>query len=78
MPFLPVFMADHNRRFADACRAWPRRASRAPPDEDLTQIFTLQESRRITAKLTVNYKRGLYLLEDYRRRIAASGAPPLS
>jgi len=26
--------------------------------------FTLQESRLITAKLTVNYKRGLHLLED--------------
>ena len=31
---------------------------------DLPQIFTLQESRLITTKLTVNYKRGLYLLED--------------
>lgn len=34
------------------------------PSDDLTQIFTLQESRLITANLTVNYKRGLYLLED--------------
>lgn len=63
-PYLPVFMADHNQRFAQSPRVAhdAHRALRA--DEDLTQIFTLQESRRITAQLTVNYKRGLYVLED--------------
>ena len=34
------------------------------PSEDLTEIFTFQEFRRVTAQLTVNYKRGLYVLED--------------
>jgi hypothetical protein len=63
-PFLPVFLADHNRRFAIPPRVAHDAHRPLHPDEDLTQIFTLQESRLITAKLTVNYKRGLYLLED--------------
>ncbi len=63
-PFLPVFMADYNRRFATPARV-PHDAHRPLlPSEDLAQIFTLQETRRITAQLTVNYKRGLYILED--------------
>jgi len=62
--YLPTFIADYNRRFArppreayDAHR--PLRA-----DEPLETVFTVQEHRRITKQLTVNYKRGLYLLED--------------
>jgi hypothetical protein len=63
-PFLPGFMADYNRRFAIPARV-PHDAHRPLlPSEDLTQIFMLQETRRITAQLTVNYKRGLYILED--------------
>jgi hypothetical protein len=62
--FLPVFMADHNRRFAIPARVTHDAHRPLHPSEDLTHIFTLQESRLITAKLTVNYKRGLYLLED--------------
>jgi hypothetical protein len=63
-PFLPGFMADYNRRFAIPARV-PHDAHRPLlPSEDLTLIFTLQETRLITAQLTVNYKRGLYLLED--------------
>ena len=34
------------------------------PDEDLAQIFTWQETRRISRHLTVHYKRDLYVLED--------------
>ena len=34
------------------------------PQEDLAQIFTLQEPRRISRQLTVHYKRDLYVLED--------------
>ena len=63
-PFLPVFMADHNRRFATPARVAHDAHRALHPSDDLTQIFTLQESRLITATLTVNYKRGLYLLED--------------
>jgi homeodomain-containing protein len=63
-PYLPVFMADHNRRFAKPARVAHDAHRPLRPGEDLAQIFTLQETRRITAQLTVNYKRGLYVLED--------------
>jgi hypothetical protein len=63
-PFLPVFMADYNGRFATPARVLYDAHRPLLPSEDLTQIFTLQETRRITAQLTVNYKRGLYVLED--------------
>jgi hypothetical protein len=63
-PFLPVFMADYNRRVAQSPRV-PHDAHRAlHPEDDLAQIFTLQETRRITRELTVHYKRDLDVLED--------------
>src|SRR5205823_4452562 len=34
------------------------------PEDDLSALFTLQETRRISRQLTVHYKRDLYLLED--------------
>lgn len=62
--FAPEFMADFNARFArpalnphDAHR--PLRA-----DEDLRDIFTWQEKRKVTRQLTLHYKRVMYLLED--------------
>src|SRR5437762_7163743 len=63
-PFLPVFMADYNRRFATPARVHYSAHRPLPPSEDLTEIFTCQELRRITAQLTVSYKRGIYVLED--------------
>src|SRR2546430_6853346 len=63
-PFLPVFMADYNRRFATPARVAHDAHRPLLPTEDLTEIFTFQEFRRVTAQLTVNYKRGLYVLED--------------
>jgi hypothetical protein len=56
-------VADYDRRFAkppaiayDAHR--PLR-----PADDLDQLSTLQETRRISRQLTVHYKRDLYVLE---------------
>jgi hypothetical protein len=63
-PFLPEFIADYNRRFAKPPRVLHDAHRPLLPGEDLSQIFTLQESRRITAQLTVHYKRGLYVLDD--------------
>ena len=63
-PFLPIFLADHNRRFAIPPRVAHDAHRALHPDDDLTQIFTLQEPRLITTQLTVNYKRGRYLRED--------------
>lgn len=60
--YLARYMAEHNRRFAKAPLS-PRDAHRPLlPTEDLTRIFTHQEQRKITKSLTVNYKRGLYLI----------------
>ena len=63
-PFLPEFMADYNARFALAPRVAYNAHRPLRAEEDLTQLFTLQESRRISRELTVHYKRDLYVLED--------------
>lgn len=62
--YLPEFKADHNRRFArspqnsfDAHR--PMRKC-----EDLDEIFTVQDQRKVSENLTLNHKRVLYVLED--------------
>src|SRR5437667_5086830 len=81
-PFLPVFMADYNRRFATPARVAYDAHGPLLPSEDLTEIFTFHELRRITAQLTVNYQRGLYVLEDgvenrrLRRTTALVSEPP--
>jgi hypothetical protein len=46
-PFLPAFMADYNVRFAIAPRVAYDAHRPLRPEEDLNQIFTLQEARRI-------------------------------
>lgn len=63
-PFLPVFMADYNARFARPPHVAYDAHRPLRPEDDLTEIFTLQETRRITRQLTVHYKRDLYVLED--------------
>jgi transposase len=63
-PFLPVFMADYNQRFAKPPAVAYDAHRPLRPDDDLTRIFTLQETRRISRQLTVHYKRDLYVLED--------------
>jgi len=63
-PFLPTFMADYNARFALAPRVAYDAHRPLRPEDDLAQLFTLQETRRISRQLTVHYKRDLYVLED--------------
>jgi hypothetical protein len=76
-PFLPVFMADYNRRFAQPPRVAHDAHRALHPAEDLAQIFTLQETRRITRQLTVHYKRDLYVLEDSVENRRLRGATAL-
>ena len=64
VPFLSAFMADHNQRFAQPPRVAHDAHRALHADEDLTQIFTLQDTRQIGRQLTINYKRDLYILED--------------
>jgi len=63
-PFLPEFMADYNARFAKAPAVAYDAHRPLRPEDDLAQLFTLQETRRISRQLTVHYKRDLYVLED--------------
>jgi len=63
-PFLPAFMADYNRRFAKPPAVAYDAHRPLRPEDDLAQIFTLQETRRISRQLTVHYKRDLYVLAD--------------
>jgi Helix-turn-helix domain len=63
-PFLPEFMADYNRRFAKPPAVAYDAHRPLRPEDDLDELFTLQETRRISRQLTVHYKRDLYLLED--------------
>jgi hypothetical protein len=76
-PFLPIFMADYNRRFAQPPRVAHDAHRALHADEDLAHIFTLQETRRITRQLTVHYKRDLYLLEDSVENRRLRGATAL-
>ena len=61
--YLPEFMDDYNRRFARAARN-DHDAHRPLLERDcLDDIFTWQETRRVTAQLTVHHKRTVYVLE---------------
>jgi hypothetical protein len=70
-------MADYNRRFARSPRVAHDAHRTVHPDEDLAQIFTLQETRQITRQLTVHYKRDLYVLEDSIENRRLRGATAL-
>ena len=62
--YLPEFREDHNRRFARPARNSFDAHRPMREDEDLGQIFTLQEQRKVSENLTLNHKRVLYILED--------------
>jgi hypothetical protein len=61
--FLPEYMDDYNRRFARV----PRNAHDAHrplrDDEDLDEIFSWQEERKLSGNLAVHYKGTTYLVE---------------
>jgi hypothetical protein len=54
-PFLPEFMADYNRRFAQPPAVAYDAHRPLRPEDDLSGLFTLQETRRISRHLTVHY-----------------------
>jgi hypothetical protein len=56
-------MADYNRRFATPPAVAYDAHRPLPPEDDLAQIFTLQQTRRTSRQLTVHYKRDLYVLD---------------
>jgi len=70
--YLPAFMDDYNRRFGRAPRN-DHDAHRPLTERDcLDDIFTWQEQRRVTAQLTVQHKRTMYLLEPTEQAKAAA------
>jgi hypothetical protein len=71
--FLPEYMDDYNRRFARA----PRNAHDAhrplQDEEDLDDIFSWQEERKLSGNLTVHFKRATYLIEPGPETAALAG-----
>ena len=61
--FSPEFIADYNRRFARAPRSEHDAHRPLQPSDDLSRIFTWQETRLVSKSLTLNYKRVLYVLD---------------
>jgi hypothetical protein len=62
--YLMTFRADYNRRFGKPPKSEHDAHRPLRPSDDLDEIFTWQEERKITGDLVVHYKRGMYLLEQ--------------
>jgi hypothetical protein len=73
-PYLGEYIEDYNRRFSGPAKNLHDAHRPLHPDENLDEIFTLREERRITNNLTVNYKRGVYLIEDDKETRRLRGA----
>jgi transposase len=71
--FALEFIADYNRRFAKAPRSEHDAHRPLQPSDDLTRIFTWQETRLVSKSLTLNYKRVLYVLDPTDAARAARG-----
>ena len=71
--FLPEYMDEYNRRFARA----PRNAHDAhrplQDDEDLDEIFSWQEERKLSGNLTVHFKGETYLVKPEPETTALAG-----
>jgi len=61
--FMPEFMQDFNNRFEKQPSNSYDAHRPLLPGNDLDDIFTWQESRRVSNNLTLNYKRVIYILE---------------
>ena len=71
--FAEEYRADYNRRFARAPRSEHNAHRPLRTSDDLDRLFTLQESRKVSMNLTLNYKRTLYLLDETAAARAARG-----
>ena len=60
--YLPLFMADYNRRFAKPARSDFDAHRAVRDDEDLTLVLTWREPRRVSKSLTLQYDKRLYVL----------------
>ena len=71
--YLPLFMADYNRRFGKIARSDFDAHRPVRDDEDLSLTFTWRESRRVSKSLTLQYDRRLYVLHDTLQARALAG-----
>ena len=62
--YVPCFIADYNRRFGKSPKSAFDAHRPVRHDEDLAQILTFREPRRVSNALTVQYDRVIYLLQD--------------
>ena len=62
--FAPAFMADFNAHFAKLPRSDFDAHRLLRGDEDLARIFCWREWRKVSASLTLQYAKVMYLLED--------------
>jgi len=62
--YLPEFQADHNRRFARLPQNSFNAHRQMRECEDLDEIFTTQDQRKVSENLTLSHRRVLYVLED--------------
>ena len=71
--YLPLFMADYNRRFAKPARSDFDAHRAVRDDEDLTLVLTWREPRRVSKSLTLQYDKRLYVLHDTPQTRALAG-----
>ena len=68
--FLPQFIEDYNRRFAVVPKD-PNNAHRPLlQEQDIDQIFTIQEFRQLSKNLTFQYKNTIYQIQTEREAYA--------
>ncbi len=71
--FLPEFMESHNRRFARVPHSDHDAHRPLMPYDNLDDVFTWQEQRKVSKNLTIRYKGMLYVLEPSAASRAARG-----
>ena len=64
--YLPQFMADFNHRFSVPPRSTHDAHRPLTPQEDLTRIFTWQESRTLSKNLTIQFQKTVYQIQTPR------------
>ena len=62
--YLPLFQADHNRRFARAPQNSFDAHRQMRECERLDEIFSLQDQHQLSENLTLSHKRVVYVMED--------------
>ena len=62
--YLEIFRLDYNRRFGKPPKSDHDSHRPLRPSDDLDEIFTWQEERKVTNDLVLHYKRAMYLLEQ--------------